>query len=249
LKKENTLAEAFEEICVSEAPLNERLSAYSEKLRELNFPFAEAYDALVARVLAGEVGTMAPTVGDPMPDFILPGKDGHLVSLEDVTKNGPVVISFNRGHWCSFCKIELRTIAEHHDEISAAGAEMVSIIPERQQFAAPLRALILDRFQILTDLDNSYALSLGLVMWIGEHLKGLMKGRGYHLETYHGSDGWFVPVPATFVVGKEKTVLARFVDPDFRRRMEIDEILAALESYRVQHAKRSEQLNDDPGDG
>ncbi len=230
LKQAKTLAEAFEDICVSEAPLNERLAAYSAKLRELNFPFAEAYDTLVARVLAGEIGEMAPNVGEPMPSFVLPGKDGRLVSLEDVTQKGPAVISFNRGHWCSFCKIELRTIAEHYDEITAAGAEMVSIIPDRQQFVQPLRAMILDKFQILTDVDNGYALSLGLVMWIGENLKALMKGRGVHLETYQGSDGWFVPVPATFVVGADKCVLARFVDPDFRRRMEIEEILLALRS-------------------
>jgi peroxiredoxin len=248
LKKATTLAEAFEEICVSEAPLNERLAAYAEKLRELNFPFAEAYDTLVARVLAGEVGKAAPTAGEAMPGFVLPGRDGRLVSLEDVTQRGPAVISFNRGHWCSFCKIELRTIAQYHEEITAAGAEMVSIIPDRQQFAAPLRALILDRFQILTDLDNGYALSLGLVMWVGEHLKGLMKGRGYHLETYHGSDGWFVPVPATFVVGADKTILARFVDPDFRRRMEISEILEALRSS-ADPAGRAEPLNGDPDDG
>lgn len=249
MKPNTTLAEAFEEICASEAPLNERLSAYAEKLRELNFPFAEAYDALVARVLAGEVGRMAPAVGEPLPDFVLPGRNGQLVNLDDVTQCGPAVISFNRGHWCSFCKIELKTIAQHHEEITAAGAEMVSIIPERQQFTEPLRTLILDRFQILSDVDNGYALSLGLVMWIGEHLKGLMKGRGYHLETYHGSDGWFIPLPATFVVDQNKIVLARFVDPDFRRRMEIDEILSALRFRSISPPSRSEPLNDGRDDG
>jgi peroxiredoxin len=225
------LAEAFEDVCISEAPLNDRLAAYAEKLRELNFPFAEAYDALVARMIAGEVGKMAPAAGERMPDFILPGRTGNLVSLDDVTQNGAAVISFNRGHWCSFCKIELRTIAEHQEEIAAAGAALVSIIPERQQFAEPLRALTLDALEILTDVDNGYALSLGLVMWIGTHLTDLMKGRGYHLETYQGNDGWFVPLPATFVVAKDKTIIARFVDPDFRRRMEIDDILAALRGH------------------
>ncbi len=223
-----SLAEAFADICTSDAPLNERLAAYAARLRELNFPFAEAYDTMVARVLAGEVGGAAPAVGDRMPDFMLPGRDGEIISLQDVTRRGPAVISFNRGHWCSFCKIELRTIAEHYDEIVGAGGEMVSIIPEKQEFINPLRTLTLDKFQILTDIDNGYALSLGLVMWIGEHLKALMKGRGYHLETYHGNDGWFIPVPATFVVGTDRMVVARFVDPDFRRRMDIDEILSAL---------------------
>jgi peroxiredoxin len=81
---------------------------------------------------------------------------------------------------------------------------------------------------ILTDIDSGYALSLGLVMWVGESLKKMMKGRGYHLDAFHGNDGWFLPVPATFVVGQNSQIRARFVDPDFRKRMEIDEIIAAL---------------------
>ena len=82
--------------------------------------------------------------------------------------------------------------------------------------------------QILTDIDNGYALSLGLVAWLGDELKVLMQRRGYHLDTYHGNDSWFVPVPATFVVGSDGRVVARFIDADFRRRMEISDILEAL---------------------
>jgi peroxiredoxin len=230
LKQAKTLAEAFEDICVMEAPLNERLAAYAGKLRELSFPFAEAYDALVARLLAGEIGNSAPAVGEIMPDFILSSKAGRLVSLDDLIVRGPAVISFNRGHWCPFCKIELRTIAEHHAELTAVGAEIVSIIPDRQQFTEPLRTSSFGKLHVLTDIDNGYALSLGLAMWLGDRLKELMRGRGLHLETYQGGDGWFVPLPATFVVGQDKRVLARHVDPDFRRRMEVDEILAAVRS-------------------
>jgi hypothetical protein len=55
-----------------------------------------------------------------------------------------------------------------------------------------------------------------------------MKGRGLHLDQIHGNDGWFVPLPATFVVARGGTVVSRHVDPDFRLRMEVDEILVAL---------------------
>ncbi|HKZ97912.1 MAG TPA: peroxiredoxin-like family protein [Hyphomicrobiaceae bacterium] len=228
MKKTSTLAEAFEEICVMDAPLNERLAAYAERLKELGFPFSEAYDALVAKLIAGEIGTRAPVAGEAMPLFILPAKSGTLVALDELTAKGPVVISFNRGHWCPFCKIELKTIAAHHNEIAAHGAEVVSIMPDRQKFVGRLRADTLENLRILTDIDNGYALSLGLVMWLGERLRELMRGRGYHLETFHGNDGWFVPLPATFVVGSNGRVIARFVDPDFRKRMEIEDILAAL---------------------
>ncbi len=211
-----------------DAPLNERLAAYAERLRELNFPFSEAYDDLVGRLLAGEIGTAAPAPGEAMPPFILPAQSGALVSLEELTGKGPVVISFNRGHWCPFCRIELRTIAAYHNEIAAHGGVVVSIMPDRQTFVGKLRSETLEMLPILTDIDNGYALSLGLVLWLGERVKQLMRGRGYHLETFHGNDGWFVPLPATFVVGGDGLVIARFVDPDFRKRMELDDILAAL---------------------
>ncbi len=84
-----------------------------------------------------------------------------------------------------------------------------------------------DAILILTDVDNGYALSLGLVMRVGEIVKTLMQGHGYHFDAFHG-DGWFLLVPATFVIGRDSLINARFVDPDFRTRMDIDEILAAL---------------------
>lgn len=222
------LAEAFADICVMDAPLNQRLAAYSERLRELNFPFAEAYDALVARLMAGEIGRDAPKPGEPMPPFVLPSHSGELMGLEDFTARGPVVVSFNRGHWCPFCKIELRTLASHQEEIAQHGGSVVSIVPDRQPFSGDLRRATQGKLTILSDIDNGYALSLGLVMWLGDRLKELMKGRGQHLELYQGNDGWFVPLPATFVVGRDGRVISRHVDPEFRTRMDIDEILAAL---------------------
>jgi peroxiredoxin len=228
LTSTGTLAQAFDEICMMDGPLNARLAAYAAKLRELNFPFAEAYDVLVARLYAGEVGNEAPRVGEMMPPFILPSRDGAAVSLEELIANGPLVISFNRGHWCPFCKIYLRAIADFHRQISSHSARVVSIMPDRQQFLDEARASTGGGLDILTDVDNGYALSLGLVMWLGDTLKELMKGRGYHLDAYHGSDGWFVPLPATFVVDRNQRIVGRFVDPDFRKRVEIDDIVAVL---------------------
>ena len=47
-----------------DGPLSRKLAAYSDKLRELNFPFAEAYDTLVARLIDGGIGSGAPKVGE-----------------------------------------------------------------------------------------------------------------------------------------------------------------------------------------
>lgn len=228
-----TLNEAFDEICLMDAPLGARLAAYSDKLKELNFPFAEAYDVLVARLIDGAIGSTAPNIGDEMPPFLLPGKDGSIVALQGLLVDGPVVISFNRGHWCPYCKIELRAIASFHKEIAEQGGQVVSILPDRQQFVDRLRHDTRDHLIILTDIDNGYSLSLGLVLWLGEQLKELMRGRGYHLDEFQGNEGWFVPLPATFVVGRDSRILSRHVDPDFRSRLDVGQIIETLKSAAV----------------
>jgi peroxiredoxin len=224
----NTLEQAFADICVMDGPLSRKLDAYSRKLQELNFPFAAAYDTLVSRLIDGGIGASAPQVGDQMPPFVLPSRSGRLVSLEELLAVGSVVISFNRGHWCPFCKIELRSVAAYHEAIAAHGGRVVSIMPDRQKFLDRLDADTHGKLLILTDMDNGYALSLGLVLWLGDKLKELMKGRGVHLDEVQGNDGWFVPLPATFVVAQDGTVISRHVDPEFRSRMEVEEIIGAL---------------------
>ena len=78
-------------------------------------------------------------------------------------------------------------------------------------------------------MDNGYALSLNLAIWIGEEMKGMMAGR-QDLPEYQGNDSWMLPIPATFVVGQDGRIKARFVDPDYRKRMAINDLLAALKA-------------------
>jgi peroxiredoxin len=51
---------------------------------------------------------------------------------------------------------------------------------------------------------------------------------GRMLPQYQGNDSWMLPIPATFVVGKDGRVKARFVDPDYRKRMTIEDLVGAL---------------------
>ena len=57
-----------------------------------------------------------------------------------------------------------------------------------------------------------------------------MSRAGVDLSEYQGNESWMVPVPATFVVGRDGRVKARFVDPDYRKRMSIERMVAELRS-------------------
>jgi len=233
MTSQRTLEDIFREICAREGPLRERLEDFSRAVRDLSLPFAEAYDDLVKRLERGEAGRGTPDVGARMPSFLLPDSTGHLVSLEDLIRTGPAVLSFNRGHWCEYCAIELSALSQAFDEIAAQGAVVVSIMPETREFVATARSRCGSRFEILSDIDNSYALEVGLVIWLGDRVREIYVAHGLHLERYQRSGAWFLPIPATFVVGQNGLISGRFVDPDFRRRMQIDEVVTAIE-----HAKQ-----------
>jgi hypothetical protein len=66
------LREAYERCSIMDAPLAERLAAYSGAVRE-HFPaYAKAVDKLVARLRGSSAGENAPQPGSPMPPFVLP---------------------------------------------------------------------------------------------------------------------------------------------------------------------------------
>jgi peroxiredoxin len=225
-----TPAEAFKIVRDSNAPINERLETFTTAIRSMLPALGDAVDRLVVRLKNAGAGLNAPRVGEPMPAFLLPDDSAHLVSLEELLQNGPVAISFLRGHWCPYCRISAHGLARIHGEAQAAGAQIVAITPERQEFTAQHKRDAEAPFRILTDFDNGYALSLNLVIWIGEEIKQHLTSTGRDLAAFQGNPAWFLPIPAMFVVGADGLIKARFVDPDYRKRMDLDELLAALKA-------------------
>jgi peroxiredoxin len=73
-------------------------------------------------------------------------------------------------------------------------------------------------------------MTVGLAFYVGDELKHMMISSGSDPSVSQGTDNWMLPIPATFIVGTDGIVRARFVDPDYRTRMAIEDMLAALRS-------------------
>ena len=224
------LDEAFEQCSRMDASLNQRLQAFADTVRKINPTFAEAVDRLVTRLHEAGAGTAAPAPGDEMPNFLLPDDMGHLVSLEEILQKGPVALAFHRGHWCPYCRINTNALVEAQSKAQAEGSQIAAILPERRQFASELRAEAKAPFPILLDMDNGYAMSLNLAICVGEEMKRMMAKSGWDLPAYQGNDAWMLPIPATFIVATDGRITARFVDPDYRKRMAIEDMLDALKA-------------------
>jgi peroxiredoxin len=220
------LKAAFLECRDMEGTLSEQLAAYAAAGRQIFPSYADAVDRLVARIHDNGGAESAPRPGDLLPPFILPDETGRLIELNSLLGNGPIAVMFYRGHWCPYCRLNMHAVIQAFDRIRAAGGHVVAIMPEVQEFTGRFKSDSGAPFPVLTDLDNGYALSLNLAIWLGTEIQQLLSYQD--MSGFHGNDGWMLPIPATFVVGNDGRVKARFVDPDFRKRMEIDDLIAAL---------------------
>jgi peroxiredoxin len=217
---------AFLEVRTSDLSLAERLRVVAEAARTHKPWYAEAIDEFAERLRQAQAGAGAPAVGEPMPPFVLPDHEGKLVSLAEVLDRGPAVIAFHRGHWCPFCRLSMIGLAEIEEQLRPA--RIVAISTETQRYTRMLREQTGARFPVLTDMDGAYAMSLGIAVWLDEKLSAMISEAGWDVPHYQGGTDWVLPIPAVFVVRQDGTIAARHIDPDYRQRMEIDELLSCV---------------------
>lgn len=222
------LERATERAIALDAPLRERLQIIADEVRRLSDVFAGAVDTFVTRLHQAEAGASAPQVGDVLPDFTLPDQEGKLARLSALLDEGPVVVAFLRGHWCPYCITTAVALGEIADAAREHYARIVAITPESRKYSDKLAADSGRKFPILTDVDNGYALSLNLAIWVDDEMAKLIAGAGWDVPAYQTAKSWILPIPATFVLDRNGVVTARYVNADYRTRMEIDDILAAL---------------------
>ena len=229
----DSLAEALALAEGRNASLKSRLSEYRSETSRLRPDIAKVYDQLVERLDSLDRGEVGPRLGEPMPEFALPDEEGRLVTLSSLLRSGPAVISINRGHWCPYCKLDLRSLAAINGDIGRLGARAISIMPDTAQFTSGYVAKNKLPFPVLSDVDLGYCLSLGLIFWVGAEIRRLYDEVGVELEKYQGNQGFFLPMAAKFIVGCDGLVKARQVNIEFRERMEPEAIIAALKAIRV----------------
>jgi peroxiredoxin len=204
--------------------LKEKLDA----LRVRNPVWKARYDALVESLKAAGVGEGALKVGDACPDFALASAEGRIITLAELLAKGPVVLSFYRGKWCPYCVTELEALREASSDIAATGATLVAVTAEDCGGALASKRKQQLEFEILCDMENGLALEFGLVFRVPPDFRDNYRGAGIDFPLIYGNDSWFLPVPATYVIGRDGIIAHAYVNPDFRERLDPGDILAAL---------------------
>lgn len=154
------------------------------------------YDANIEELRASFALDCAIGLDHKAPDFALPNPQGRTVSLSELLRAGPAVVTFYRGGWCPYCNIQLRAYQGVLPEMTALGARLLAIspqLPDDSLSTADANALT---FDVLNDVGNGVARRYGLVWSLPEELRAALRSNNKALPGINGDDSWELPVPA-----------------------------------------------------
>jgi peroxiredoxin len=165
-------------------------------------------------------------VGAIAPEFALHDAAGRLVCSADLLALGPLIIKFFRGRWCPYCVTELEAWRDLYGRLRERQALMVAIGPQTQRqsdFMAGQHGL---PFPVLSDLGCALAEKFGLVYTIPEYHRAYFLSILVNIPFVNGEPSWRLPIPATYVLGRDRRVIYAEAHADFRVRPEPEEALA-----------------------
>ncbi|WP_121627021.1 peroxiredoxin-like family protein [Poseidonibacter antarcticus] len=172
-------------------------------------------------------------VGDIAPDMKLPNAVGKEVSLyETLEENDFAVVSFYRGVWCSYCNFELKALQEKNDEFISLGAKLLAVSPQSPDASLTTKEKNELEYEVLSDNENIIAKEYGLVFSLDEELRPIYLSFGIDIPSSNGEDSYEIPMPATYVINKNKEVIFSFVDEDYTKRCEPQDVVDAIKAAK-----------------
>ncbi len=164
-------------------------------------------------------------VGALAPEFELNDFTSRPVSSEDMLALGPLVIKFFRGRWCSYCVTELEAWRDLYGQLRERGGLMVAISPQTERQSDFMAGQHGIPFPLLSDPGCALAEKFGLVYTVPEYLRRYYSSIMVNLPFINGDASWRLPLPATYVIGRDRKILFAEAHADFRVRPEPAEVM------------------------
>ncbi|GAC1425390.1 MAG: hypothetical protein NVSMB67_27050 [Flavisolibacter sp.] len=163
------------------------------------------------------------------PDFKAKDQNGKEISLRELKKKGNVVLVFYRGNWCPYCNKYLRKLQDSLQLITQRKAQLVAITSEASEGIDSTIKKTGAQFSILYDQGMRIAQNYKVAYLVDDITKSRYKTAGIDLLSINHQQEVSLPVPAVYIVNKEGSIIFRYFENDYKKRLPVREILKALD--------------------
>lgn len=188
-------------------------------------------EGATADLKATGIETRALRAGDQAPDITLPDATGQAMRLADLWTEGLTVLIFYRGGWCPYCNLALRAWQQQLHELAQMGAKLVAISPQTPDNSLSTAEKNELAFPVLSDSSLEAAHGFGIAFEMPQPLIDLYSKVGNDLPVLNGNGRWVLPLPATYVIGRDGRIIFAHIEADYRMRAEPADVLCAMAAH------------------
>jgi peroxiredoxin len=213
-------------------PLREIFSERKELIAKYVPPETQATHAqAVAELKQRHLAANIPPVRAKAPPFELRDHDGKIVPSSDLLAKGRLVLCFIRGRWCPFCVGQMEAMNMVVPQIQQARAALVAISPQTVKQSFFMHDQHKLRFPLLSDAGNQVARQFGLSYRVPPLQEAVYRRAFVNLPFTNGDESWELPIPATYILDRDSTVLYASANEDYTERPEPSEIVGFLRDF------------------
>lgn len=168
-------------------------------------------------------------IGAKAPLFSAIDADRSIFHLDDALKKGPVVIIFYRGHWCPVCNKHLGQIQDSLSLITAKGATVVAISPEKPEYLEKMGEKTGAAFRLLYDKDYKISDAYDVTFLpVKKQIVMYNTMLNAKLKKAHSDDSQRLPIPASYIINTKGKIVWRQFDPNYKNRSSVKDIINNL---------------------
>ena len=224
---------SLEESAVSldSRPLREIYSERKEMIAKYVPAATQAVHAqAVAELKQKNLAAHILPVGAKAPEFELQDHDGRIVRSSDLLTKGRLVLCFIRGRWCPFCVGQMEAMNLIVPQIVQAGASLVASSPQNVKQSYFMHDQHKLGFPLLSDAGNKVARQFGLTYRVPAEQEGVYRRAFVNLPSTNGDESWELPIPSTYIIDRDGTVVYASANEDYTERPEPMALMSVLRS-------------------
>ncbi len=187
------------------------------------------YRAVAEQALGINENGKGLPVGQRIDSVEIVDIDGEPYQIGQAWSEKTALIVFYRGGWCPYCNFQLRELAKKHEQLEAAGLQVVAISADTADKAATTLAQFDIPYPILSDPKLIAHEAFNVVLQVDDERLEWYKSKGLFLKDWSGQEHNKVAVASAFIVDRQGRVLFSHAPIDYATRPSIDQLLSVID--------------------
>ena len=168
-------------------------------------------------------------IGEDVPKIEGIDQFNRTIDSDQILKESNILLLFYRGNWCPYCKKHLARLQENLEELSKNGVYVIVVTPEKTEKVQETTLNLNITFSIIHDVSNKIMIDYKVAFEVNaQNVPSYLSFTQKKIKEYNELQNNTLPVPATYLIGKENKVIYAHYNPDYKKRAGFNEILNVL---------------------